>query len=120
MNSRHAPAFAGLLIAVLCWSGNALVARAFYDQIPPLSLSFWRWVLATTLLLPAFKQKAGDKGCQSTKNDGRSTRRGKQAPMVLPAAVALVAGPRVSESEQRSPGGARTGLAFRKASMFPE
>ena len=52
MNSRHAPAFAGLLIAVLCWSGNALVARAFYDQIPPLSLSFWRWVLATTLLLP--------------------------------------------------------------------
>ncbi|PKM02553.1 MAG: EamA family transporter, partial [Gammaproteobacteria bacterium HGW-Gammaproteobacteria-5] len=52
MNSRHAPAFAGLLIAVLCWSGNALVARAFYDQIPPLSLSFWRWVLATCLLLP--------------------------------------------------------------------
>src|SRR3546814_19059997 len=52
MNSRHAPAFAGLLIAVLCWSGNALVARAFYDQIPPLSLPFWRWVLATTLLLP--------------------------------------------------------------------
>ncbi|AFM32152.1 MULTISPECIES: DMT family transporter [Stutzerimonas stutzeri subgroup] len=52
MNSRHAPAFAGLLIAVLCWSGNALVGRAFHDSIPPLSLSFWRWVLATTLLLP--------------------------------------------------------------------
>ncbi|MEF3315490.1 EamA family transporter, partial [Campylobacter jejuni] len=42
----------GLLIAVLCWSGNALVGRAFHDSIPPLSLSFWRWVLATSLLLP--------------------------------------------------------------------
>ncbi|MCW3150857.1 DMT family transporter [Stutzerimonas stutzeri] len=45
-------AFLGLLVAVTCWSGNALVARAFYDEIPPLGLSFWRWVLATGLLLP--------------------------------------------------------------------
>ncbi len=52
MSARQGPAFAGLLIAVLCWSGNALVGRAFHDSIPPLSLSFWRWVLATSLLLP--------------------------------------------------------------------
>jgi len=39
-------------VAVVCWSGNALVARAFHDEIPPLGLSFWRWVLAATLLLP--------------------------------------------------------------------
>ncbi len=52
MSGRQGPAFAGLLIAVLCWSGNALVGRAFHDSIPPLSLSFWRWVLATSLLLP--------------------------------------------------------------------
>ncbi len=39
-------------MAVVCWSGNALVARAFHDEIPPLGLSFWRWVLAATLLLP--------------------------------------------------------------------
>ncbi|MBE7928812.1 DMT family transporter [Pseudomonas saudiphocaensis] len=45
-------AFAGLLLAVLLWSGNALVARAFHEDIPPLSLSFWRWTLATCLLLP--------------------------------------------------------------------
>lgn len=45
-------AFAGLLLAVLLWSGNALVARAFHEDIPPLSLSFWRWTLATSLLLP--------------------------------------------------------------------
>ncbi|WP_314020350.1 DMT family transporter [Stutzerimonas degradans] len=41
-----------MLVAVVCWSGNALVARAFHDEIPPLGLSFWRWVLAATLLLP--------------------------------------------------------------------
>ncbi|MCQ4324809.1 EamA family transporter [Stutzerimonas stutzeri] len=52
MASRQGLAFLGLLVAVLCWSGNALVARAFYDDIPPLGLSFWRWVLATSLLLP--------------------------------------------------------------------
>lgn len=39
-------------MAVVCWSGNALVARAFHDEIPPLGLSFWRWLLAATLLLP--------------------------------------------------------------------
>ncbi|MFK4028510.1 DMT family transporter [Stutzerimonas balearica] len=42
----------GLLVAVLCWSGNALVARAYHGEIPPLSLSFWRWMLAGALLLP--------------------------------------------------------------------
>lgn len=42
----------GLLLAVLCWSGNALVARAFAGDIPPFALSFWRWCLALSLLLP--------------------------------------------------------------------
>ena len=49
MPTRNAWAFGGLLLAVLCWSGNALVARAFHDAIPPLTLAFWRWVLATGL-----------------------------------------------------------------------
>ncbi len=52
MGGRQGWAFAGLLLAVLCWAGNALVARAFHDEIPPLSLAFWRWSLATCLLLP--------------------------------------------------------------------
>lgn len=52
MLDRQGQAYAGLLLAVLCWSGNALVARAFHDEIPPLALSFWRWVLASCLLLP--------------------------------------------------------------------
>ncbi|MGK9064844.1 DMT family transporter [Stutzerimonas chloritidismutans] len=52
MRGHQGWAFGGLLLAVLCWSGNALVARAFHDAIPPLTLAFWRWVLATCLLLP--------------------------------------------------------------------
>jgi len=50
--SRSALALVGLLLACLCWAGNALVARAFHDNIPPLSLAFWRWSLALLLLLP--------------------------------------------------------------------
>jgi drug/metabolite transporter (DMT)-like permease len=45
-------AIVGLLLASLCWSGNALVARAFAGEIPPFALSFWRWSLALVLLLP--------------------------------------------------------------------
>ncbi|MGQ7817371.1 DMT family transporter [Metapseudomonas furukawaii] len=45
-------AWAGLLLASLCWAGNALVARAFHDAIPPFTLSFWRWTLALAILLP--------------------------------------------------------------------
>ncbi|HLA32542.1 MAG TPA: DMT family transporter [Pseudomonas sp.] len=45
-------AIAGLLLATLCWSGNALVARAFAGEIAPFALAFWRWSLALTLLLP--------------------------------------------------------------------
>ena len=52
MDNRNIWAVAGLLLAVLCWSGNALVARAFHDAIPPLTLAFWRWALASCLLLP--------------------------------------------------------------------
>lgn len=45
-------AIVGLLLATLCWSGNALVARAVAGDIPPFALSFWRWSLALALLLP--------------------------------------------------------------------
>ena len=52
MQSSVRVALAGLLLATLCWSGNALVARAFAGEIPPFTLSFWRWSLALVLLLP--------------------------------------------------------------------
>jgi drug/metabolite transporter (DMT)-like permease len=52
MHSPRTFAMLGLLLAVFCWSGNALVARAFHDDIPPFALAFWRWSLALLLLLP--------------------------------------------------------------------
>lgn len=45
-------AWTGLILASLFWAGNALVARAFHQAIPPMSLAFWRWVLALLILLP--------------------------------------------------------------------
>lgn len=45
-------AWAGLVLASLCWAGNALVARAFVGEIPPFSLAFWRWSTALLVLLP--------------------------------------------------------------------
>ncbi|WXL26965.1 DMT family transporter [Ectopseudomonas mendocina] len=52
MNHSRSLALAGLLVAILCWAGNSLVARAFAADIPPLTLAFWRWVLAFLLLFP--------------------------------------------------------------------
>ncbi len=38
--------------AVLFWSGNNVVAKAVIDDIPPLSFTFLRWLLASAILLP--------------------------------------------------------------------
>jgi len=45
-------AYLGLTLTPLFWAGNAVVARSVVDTIPPLSLSFWRWVIALAILLP--------------------------------------------------------------------
>lgn len=41
-----------LLIPPLLWAGNAVVGRAVYQMVPPLTLNFMRWTLAAVLLLP--------------------------------------------------------------------
>ncbi len=41
-----------LLLVVLFWSGNFIVANAVQHHIPPISLSFWRWMIAFLILLP--------------------------------------------------------------------
>ena len=44
------------LIATAIWSGNFIVARNLSDTIPPISIAFWRWVIAFLALTPfAFK-----------------------------------------------------------------
>lgn len=42
----------GLSAAALFWSGNFIVGRALRDAISPLSLNFWRWLIALAILLP--------------------------------------------------------------------
>ena len=39
-------------LAVVLWSGNFIIARGLHQQISPVSLSFYRWFLATLFFLP--------------------------------------------------------------------
>ncbi|MBT3535710.1 MAG: EamA family transporter [Rhodospirillaceae bacterium] len=38
--------------AILCWAGNFVVARLANLDVPPVSLSFWRHLLAAAMVLP--------------------------------------------------------------------
>ena len=40
------------IIATLIWSGNFIVARGIIKEIPPVTLAFYRWLLATIILFP--------------------------------------------------------------------
>ncbi len=40
------------VLATLIWSGNFIVARGVIHEIPPVSLAFYRWLVATLALLP--------------------------------------------------------------------
>lgn len=52
-----------LVLTTLFWAGNFNVGRAIAGEVPPLGLSFWRWLLAFAILLPfayqAMKQQWG-------------------------------------------------------------
>ena len=41
-----------LSITAMCWAGNAIVGRLAAGHIPPVTLSFLRWLLAFLLILP--------------------------------------------------------------------
>ena len=40
-----------LLVAAASWGGNWVAARAITLEVPPFALSFWRWAIASALLL---------------------------------------------------------------------
>jgi len=40
------------IIATALWAGNFIVARGLNAVIPPVTLAFWRWLVATLCLLP--------------------------------------------------------------------
>ena len=50
----HAPRLAYVLLTLtaLFWSGNFVLARAMHAAVPPMSLSFGRWLIAFALLAP--------------------------------------------------------------------
>jgi drug/metabolite transporter (DMT)-like permease len=50
--SERAPAFAFLALANLFWAGNWVLGRALRDAFDPISLNFWRWVIAVVVLAP--------------------------------------------------------------------
>jgi len=45
-------AFLLLALANLFWAGNWITGRALRDAFDPLTLNFWRWVVATLVLAP--------------------------------------------------------------------
>lgn len=49
---RNVSPYLLLALATLFWAGNAVVARALHDFLPPVTMAFGRWVLASVILLP--------------------------------------------------------------------
>jgi drug/metabolite transporter (DMT)-like permease len=47
----HISPYLLLTLANLFWAGNWVVSRAFRGELPPVALSFWRWVVALLCLL---------------------------------------------------------------------
>lgn len=41
-----------LVLATLFWAGNFVVGRAVHTAIPPVTLAWWRWLLALLIMLP--------------------------------------------------------------------
>ncbi len=52
--SSNRTAYLLLFFAMLFWSGNLTLGRALDGLIPPLSITFWRWLIAAMLMTPFF------------------------------------------------------------------
>jgi drug/metabolite transporter (DMT)-like permease len=48
---NHVSPYLLLTLANLFWAGNWIISRAFRSELPPVALSFWRWVVALLCLL---------------------------------------------------------------------
>jgi drug/metabolite transporter (DMT)-like permease len=45
-------AYVLLAAAALFWSGNWIAGRALADLVPPVALTFWRWIIGLALIAP--------------------------------------------------------------------
>lgn len=56
MNKSHSTlisyGYLSAVMATIIWSGNFIVARGLIDTIPPVSLAYWRWLVAVIALTP--------------------------------------------------------------------
>lgn len=55
IDKRYKNILSGYSLAVMTtvlWSGNFIIARGLHESIPPIGLSFWRWLVATAVLFP--------------------------------------------------------------------
>src|SRR5205823_11120781 len=52
VHSRRLAAFALLVLANLCWSGNWVIGRAVREVFDPVALNFWRWLVAALVMAP--------------------------------------------------------------------
>ena len=64
------PAFVLLSAAAAFWGGNFIVGRAVSSSMPPLTLSFYRWLVALLFLLPLAGREVWRKRDQITANFG--------------------------------------------------
>lgn len=51
MPRSHVIAYLLALAACLLWSGNFVIARGVHEWIPPFALAFWRWSVASAVIL---------------------------------------------------------------------
>ena len=50
-----------LVVANLIWGGNFVIGRAVSDQLPPITLSFFRWLIALIVVLIIFRKQLPSK-----------------------------------------------------------
>ena len=52
MRAANSTAYVLLTLTALFWAGTIIVGRVVADTVPPLSLNFWRWVVALVVIAP--------------------------------------------------------------------
>jgi drug/metabolite transporter (DMT)-like permease len=61
MTATRLSAFLLLALANLLWAGNWVTGRALRDAFDPVSLNFWRWIVAVLALAPFALREVADK-----------------------------------------------------------
>ena len=52
MNKQILVGYIFAILATALWSGNFIVARGLNESVPPISLAFYRWLVAIIIFLP--------------------------------------------------------------------